>query len=100
MKTDLQLVPGSNSTSLKFGKYRLNVAHKYAQQFVNKSKIDNKRYYDKNSRNLDIKVGDKVMIEDMARHKLDSIFKDNYVVKSVIGNNLELEGNGKKFIIH
>lgn len=84
----------------QMAKYRLNVAHKYAQEFVNKSKVANKKYYDRNVKSLDIKVGDKVMVEDKARHKLDSVYKDKFIVKSTLGSNVELIKNGKTICVH
>lgn len=50
-------------------RYRLQIAHNEAHKLLIKSKERNKQLYDKNSRNVNLSIGDKVYIESLPYNK-------------------------------
>lgn len=71
-------------------RYRIQHAHIHAKQLIEKMKQRNKLYYDKTSKPLDIKINDKVIINNEPYDKHKPIYKGPYIVKEIKDLNLVL----------
>lgn len=83
-------------------KYRLQHAHKRATELIEKSKLRNKNNYDKNSKPIELKIGDKVILLDETRHKLQPIYKGPFLVHKIEDYNIEIldVNTSKTKIVH
>lgn len=63
-------------------KFRLQNAHQAAKIFIDKLKHKNKKYNDRNSNPLKIKVGDAVYLRRKPYDKLNTL-NEKYVIKSI-----------------
>lgn len=83
-------------------KYRMQLMTKRVEQMLERAKKANKANYDKTARPIDIGVGDLVLFEDTAGHKLANLYKGPYKVVSIDnrGNCSLILNNGKHVIIH
>lgn len=71
-------------------KYRLQVAQKRAHNCIELFKTKYKMDYDRKAKPLNLKVGDRVLLRNENRHKLDKMYLGPYVVVSIKDPNVEL----------
>lgn len=82
-------------------RYRLQVAHKRAKDYLEKAKNKRKLQYDAKATNQIIKPGDKILVTNENRSKFDNVYKGPYVVKSINDVNCTYENEkGKSMTIH
>lgn len=83
-------------------KNNMELVHKNTHEFISDSKIKTKLYYDKSANPINVNVGDNVLHVNEIRSKFDPLYKDNYVVKEIIGQNVRIENvnNGKSTLVH
>ena len=67
--------------------FRLQTARKRAQQIIEEKKIFSKIYADKNQADIDIEIGDKVLVTNEAGHKLDNRYLGPYLVVDIDDKN-------------
>lgn len=80
-------------------KFRLQTTHAKANQILNEYKQKMKIAYDKNSNELDVKVGDRIKIKNEAGHKLENIYRGPYTVIEVDDKNVKCTDTNNKTII-
>lgn len=73
----------------KEAKFRLQKANKEAQILLKKSKMSNKKYYDKTSKPLQIELKDLILIEKEPRDKHRAIYTGPFKTTKIIGSNVE-----------
>ena len=66
---------------------KLKQVRSVAQQNIGKKQKEQKRYYDQRSKEVELQVGDLVMLKTEPRFKLDRSFKGPFVVKSLTATN-------------
>lgn len=71
-------------------KYRLQTAHKVAQQLINSSKLRAKNIFDRQIKPLNLKIDDKIIVIDETRHEHDAVYTGPYKVVDIIGENVEI----------
>lgn len=71
-------------------KFRLQTAHKRANELLQKTKQLIKQTYDKHSNPIKIKINDKILLVDETRHKLDPIYKGPFIITQIIEPNVEI----------
>lgn len=71
----------------------LNLAFKKTNEFLRYGKQKSKIYYDKQSKPLVVSVGDRVLLVNEVRSKLDPLYKDEYIVKDIKEENVLIENN-------
>jgi len=77
-------------------KFRLQTALSRAQHLIQKAKTLQKNTYNKNTNDMDIQVGQYVLIQNHTGHKLDPVYKGPYKVVNVDEqNNVIIENNNK-----
>ena len=83
-------------------RYRLELAHLRAKELLIKNKNSIKRYYDNNVKELNIDIGDKVILMNEVGHKLDFKYKGPYRIDRIDDNgNVVIVGkNNKKQTVH
>ena len=82
-------------------KINLDLAHKRTKEYLDKYKIENKYYYDKSSKPLNVKVGDKVFLTNEVRNKIDPYYTGPYYVTGICDRgNVKININGKCYITH
>lgn len=86
----------------KEAKFRLQQSHLWAQDLLKSSKEHNKINYDKHLNQINVKIGDKVLLEQPARHKLDPIYKGPFNIKEIKDLNVTIEDpdSNKEQIVH
>jgi len=62
-------------------KYRLEIAHKRARIMIEENKRKNKEFYDLTANDIDIYIGNKVLLKNEIGHKLDSKYTGPYTVE-------------------
>lgn len=78
-------------------KYRLQCAHKQAQELLHKAKLTSKSYADKTAKPLDININDKVVLLKEPRTKHESLYSGPFVVKKLQNSNVVImDENAKK----
>jgi len=81
----------------KESKYRLEVAYKRARIMIEKNKENNKIVYDQKIKNIDISVGDQVLLRNETGHKLDYQYTGPYKVTEIgERNNIIITNNKNK----
>lgn len=87
---------------VKEAKYRLQSAHQKASKILEKLKIRNKEYYDKDAKPTPIKQDDLVLIKRQPYDKFKSVYKGPYKVDSVSGSNVTIidKDTKKKILVH
>lgn len=84
----------------KESKFKLQLALNQAKELLNKSKLQAKKYYDRKMKQLNIKVGDKVVLNDFTKHKiLDPMYKGPYTILEDKNFNLLLKNDANNKII-
>lgn len=81
-------------------KYRLQIAHKTAVQFIEKLKITNEKYYDQNTNPLKVKVGQLVKVATEPYNKFRPIYDGPFEVLAVEQPNLIIKMKNKEYRIH
>lgn len=83
-------------------RYRLQVAHKRARDFILKAKDKRKHDYDKQAtQTQNLKPNDLVLISNENRAKFDSWYKGPYTIVSISGVNCIIrDKNGKQKTVH
>lgn len=77
-------------------KYQLQLANKVAQEFLKRSKENNKKNYDKGINTECFKINDKVVIRVENRNKLQPLYKGPFIIKEIIGANaIIIDENGE-----
>lgn len=78
-------------------KYKLEIAYTRAKTLMNRYKERQKIYYDRNSKNIEVKIGDKILLKNETGHKLDGKYTGPYKVISLKDNgNIEISVKGNK----
>lgn len=87
---------------VKESKFRLQSSHLVAQKLLNKIKMTNKTYYDKNAKELNLEVGDKVYIENKPYNKFKPVYSGPFEIKSIDEPNVTIfdEKTNKTQLIH
>lgn len=83
-------------------KSNLELAYTRVKECVEHRKLENKKVYDKNSRPLQIDVGDQVLLVNEIRNKKDPYYKLGYTVIDLLDyNNVKIENTQKQqFTVH
>lgn len=82
-------------------RFRLQVAHQRARNYILQQKTKRKIHYDKDATELQILVGNKVLVTNENRNKLDAWYKGPYVVTNIEGVNCTLKAeNNKSITVH
>lgn len=81
-------------------KYRLQVAWQDARNNLVVSKLKRKEIYDRKSKFVDFKLGDKVLVKDMLGNKCNSLFKGPYEVIKDNKTNLVIKVDNKNIEVH
>ena len=75
----------------KEAKFRLEVAHKRAQQLLDRNKLRQKINYDKNTVDCNFNIGDLVLLSNETGHKLEEKYKGPFKIKNILlRNNIEI----------
>lgn len=77
-------------------KFKLQLAHKQAKEFVEKSKILNKRQYDKNTHEIDFKINDLVMLRNEPYNKFKNVYSGPYRVTELKSPNAIITDSNQK----
>lgn len=75
---------------VKEARYRLQTAHVHANELIQKMKLRNKNYYDKNSKPLDVNINDQVVVTTEPYNKHKEIYTGPFIVKEIKDSNLLL----------
>lgn len=83
-------------------RFKLQSAHEIARQTIIATKTQNKKYYDRNTKDITYKVGDKILIKDHARKtKLHNLFKGPYEITEILSDtNVKYKRGTRHIIIH
>lgn len=71
-------------------KYRMQKVNKTVKEMLTKAKAQQKKYYDKNTNPIELKVRDKVLLINQSRHKLKPMFKGPYEVLELMESNVKI----------
>ena len=82
-------------------KFKLQTSNSRVNKILENVKKSRKNNYDQNSKPLQIKINDLVLLENSARHKLEPIFRGPFKVKSIDNSNCTIIIDEKKeMIVH
>lgn len=83
----------------KEAKFRLQRAHKAAQEIINKVKETNKKYYDRNANPINVKIGEKIYlkVEPYDKHKT---LRKPYTVVGIQDTNVILSDGQIEILVH
>lgn len=76
-------------------KYRLQKTAEEAKQLLDKIKLRNKQYYDAKSSELNIKIGDKVLMKKETYNKLERKYQRSFTVLQLDLPNVVIKIEGK-----
>ena len=73
----------------------LKQARQLAKKQIQSAQHSQKKFYDKRSKDVELKIGDRVMLKVEPQFKLDRLFKGPFVVKSLTSTNavIQLQGD-------
>lgn len=74
-------------------RYRLQLAHKRAKEYLEKSKLDRKIHYDNKTTEIDLKQGDLVTLTNENRHKFDAWYNGPFPVVRIEGSNCIIQNS-------
>lgn len=95
-----QVQPLYNHDSyVKEAKFRLQRAHKAAQEIINKLKLTNKKYYDRTANPIDVRAGDKIYLKLEPYNELQTLRKA-YDVIEVQDTNVLITDGQKRILVH
>lgn len=77
-------------------RYRLQIANRLAQRFIEKEKLKRKFDYDSHINPQTLTIGDLVMIPIHERHKFDPLFKGPFKIIHVSEPNVTIENSERK----
>lgn len=80
-------------------KYRLEIAYKRARLLLDSAKVKRKEHYDMNTEQLDLNLGDLVLLRNEVGHKLENRYEGPYKVIEIRDNDniiIEIKGNRKQ----
>lgn len=77
----------------------LERAHRKVEEFIKLNKLEYKAYYDADSRPIVLKPGDRVLLVNEVRSKLDPLYKPNYVVDHLEGSNVVIHNIDRNQLI-
>jgi len=81
----------------KESKYRLEVAYKRARVMLEANKNRNKLLYDHKANDIDISLGDQVLLKNETGHKLDPKYTGPYIVTEIGDrDNIVITNNKQK----
>lgn len=75
---------------VKEAKFRIQSSHVVARKLLDKIKINNKMYYDKNAKKLDLMIGDKVYIENKPYNKFKPVYSGPFEIQSIDEPNVKI----------
>lgn len=81
-------------------KFKLQVAHAMAKRLVELSKIEHKHHYDKYLNEIDLKIGDKILVKNNDGHKLDQQYLGPFIISKIDDKNVSVTDNGTEHVIH
>lgn len=81
-------------------KKTLQTAQKRANEFIQKIKIKNKQYYDRKVKEIEISIGDLVLIKKEPYDKHQAIFSGPYRTRKIEEQNITVEIGGREVKIH
>lgn len=82
-------------------KLRLQQCHEKARELLIKNKESSKTYYDRRVHDLEIQMGDKVLLKNETGNKLDSLYTGPYTVVSIDSPvNITILVKNKKVKVH
>lgn len=98
----------SNTNPVDIDEYVINLksvlarAHTQTVEFISKNKKTYKNLYDRNSKSIEINVGDNVLLVNEIRSKLDPLYNDKYLVTKVEGVNVTIKNliKNKTIVVH
>lgn len=84
----------------KESRFILQTAHKMTAQLLDKMKLRNKTYNDKKAKPLDIKLGDKILLEIQPYNKHSAKYNGPFTVHNIDGTNVSFTNNNKVITVH
>lgn len=81
-------------------KYRLQTAHEDTRTIINKIKLRNKEYHDKNINPLNVKINDRVKLVTEPYDKHKPIYSGPYTIVDIRNENVDIVVNNKKYTVH
>lgn len=79
----------------------LELTNSRVKKFIECNKIRYKEYYDRSSYPIDINIGDKILLNNEIRTKLDKLYKPNYTVVDIKHDNVVIrDSNNKISTVH
>lgn len=83
-------------------KYRLQTAHAVARGLLNRMKLNNKMYYDRNAKELKLQIGDKIYVENRPYNKFKPVYSGPFEITAIDEPNVTFldEKTNKTKIIH
>lgn len=86
----------------KESKFRLQHAHKIAQKLLEKSKLNNKKEYDKNSKQITYNIDELVLLKVEPYNKFKPIFSGPHRIIKISEPNIEVYDNetNKRITVH
>lgn len=83
-------------------RYKLQMAHKLAREQVLLTKQQNKEYYDRNTKQVEYKVGEEILlINNQQKTKLHDPYKGPYTINKIISDtNVQYKRGNEDVIIH
>jgi len=73
---------------------KLKQARQLARQHIQLAQRSQKKFYDRSSKEIEVKVGDRVMLKVEPQFKLDRTFKGPFVIKSLSPTNAMIQVQG------
>lgn len=112
-----ELIFGKNNNSLEFlngdveplynvdiyvkeMKYRLQISHKRAKEFLETLKLRNKNYYDKKLNPINLVIGEDVMLKKEPYKKHSNVYSSPFTVVSFYEHNVTIASGTKTQIVH
>lgn len=81
-------------------KKTLQIARERTSKFIDKIKQKNKEFYDRKINEIELNVGDLVLVKKEPYKKFKQLFSGPYKVKEIEPQNITIEINNKPYKIH
>lgn len=82
-------------------RYKLQLTNARARKLLEKIKLRNKAYYDKNIRPIALQIGDKILLKKEPYNKFTSVYDGPFIINSIEDENVTfLDGKMKKQKVH
>lgn len=87
---------------VKEAKFKLQVMHKKASEFLEISKAKNKLSYDKKVTNVKFNLNDSVLLRNEQRNKLEPLYSGPFVILEILESNVKLRNlkTNKEIVVH